>query len=186
MARASARSLSCGLLAALTAVATCGPVGMPSAPTRGDLAAEVVRLRSPGPPDGPEGACWAADITPAVIETVTEQVVDAPELRDAQGTLVRAASFRTMTHQRMVEERREIWFRAPCPEAMDVDFIATLQRALKARGYYLLPLTGQMDAPTRSALRRFQSERGLNSEQLSLAAARELGIVVTELDPRKR
>ena len=64
---------------------------------------------------------------------------------------------------------------------MTVDFIASLQRALKARGLYLLPLTGQMDMPTRAALRRFQADRGLDSDRLSLRAARELGLVTTEV-----
>ena len=82
----------------------------------------------------------------------------------------------------MLRDRQVIWFRAPCPIDMTPDFIATLQRALKARGYYLSPLTGPLDAATVDAIPRFHTERGLASRQLSLAAARELGIVPTELD----
>ena len=61
-------------------------------------------------------------------------------------------------------------------------FVASLQRALKARGFYLQPLTGVLDAHTSEAVRRFQADRGLDSLRLSLAAARELGIVSTDLD----
>ncbi len=97
------------------------------------------------------------------------------------GSVVQPAAFRTETHQRIVQEREEVWFRSPCPEEMTVDFVATLQRALKARGFYLLPVNGVLDTPTQDAVHRFQIERGLDSPRLSLAAARELGIVATDL-----
>ncbi len=80
-----------------------------------------------------------------------------------------------------MQPREEIWFRSPCPEEMTVEFIASLQRALKARGLYLLPLTGQMDMPTRAALRRYQPSAGWKVDRLSLTAARELGLVATAL-----
>lgn len=164
-------------------LAGCAQGVMPAAPERADLAAEVVRLKgAAGPPEAPKGACWASDIMPALIETVTEQVIDRPEQRDATGRVTRPAVFRTVTRQQMLRERSSIWFRVPCAAEMDGEFIATLQRALKARGYYLLPLSGVMDAPTREAIRRFQSERGLDSATLALASARELGIIATSLD----
>ena len=161
--------------------AGCRP-GVPEVPQRADLSSEIVRLDRPGPPERPEGACWEADVTPAVIETVTEQVVVTPETRGADGTLLTAATYRTDTRTRILRDREEVWFRAPCPADYTVEFVTTLQRALKARGFYLLPLTGEMDAGTRDAVRRFQTERGLDSARLSLAAARELGLVVVSLD----
>ncbi len=176
-----------GVLVLLLGLAACGPTVIPAAPGRADLGAGLVRPSgASGPPKGPEGACWTSDLSPAVIETVTEQVVDRPEKRDASGNVTQAASFRTETRQQMVRERSEVWFRVPCPDVMDVDFVATLQRALKARGYYRLPLSGVMDAATRDAIRRFQSERGLDIETLSLGAAQELGIVPTGLDEIER
>ena len=96
--------------------------------------------------------------------------------------MIEPASFRTRTQQRIVQEREEIWFRAPCPEEQTVQFIASLQRALKARGLYLMPVTGEMNAETAEALRRFQAERGLDSPVLSLGAARELELAATSLD----
>ena len=121
-------------------------------------------------------------MTPAVIETVTEQVVVTPETRGEDGRVLTPATYRTDTRTRIVQDREEVWFRAPCPAEYTVDFVASLQRALKARGFYLLPLTGELDAGTRDAVRRYQAERGLDSPRLSLAAARELGLLPTALE----
>ena len=160
-------------------LAACQSQAVVEAPSRAQLADEVLRT---SPPSSETNSCWAAEVTPAIIETVSEQTLVTPEIRDAQGQVVTPASFRSTTRQRIVQDRAEVWFRAPCPAEMTVEFIATLQRALKARGLYRAPLTGMMDAATAKAIRRFQAERGLDSPQLSLAAARELGIVSTELE----
>lgn len=165
----------CGVLAACT-----GPQVQP--PDRANFADDLIRLTTPGPPDPVEGICWASDVTPAVIETVTEQVQVTPEIRDENGVVTTAASFRSETRQQMVQDREEVWFKSPCDDDLTPDFIATLQRALKARGYYLLPLTGVMDAATAEAIRRFQADQGLDSPVLSLAATRELGITPTDLE----
>ena len=161
-------------------LAACQPTPV-TAPSTTDLTAEIVRLTEPGPPKGPDGACWASDVTPAVIETVTEQVLLSPEKRDDQGNITAPATFRTVTQQRMIQDNEEVWFRSPCPDQLTIDFIATLQRALKARGLYVLDLSGVMDAATLEAVRRYQAERGLDSPVLSLAATRALGIVPTAL-----
>lgn len=174
------RNAPLALLGAVLWLAACQPAGTPQAPGRADLSMELVRLTVPGPPDSAQGACWASDVTPMVIETVTDQIMVADERRDKAGKRVSPAVFRSETRQKIVQDREQVWFRSPCPQEMTVEFIASLQRALKARGLYVLPLTGQMDAPTRAALRRFQAERGLESDRLSLGAARELGLVTTD------
>lgn len=174
------RHLIAGGLAALMLV-SCGPAGAPRSPERADLSREIVELNNkPGPPHGPEGACWASELTPTIIETVTEQVVASPERRDKDGNVTAPATFRTVTQQKIVQDRHEIWFRAPCPGDFTVAFVASLQRALKARGLFAQPVTGTMDAATAEAVRRYQADRGLDSKQLSLAAARELGLVATD------
>lgn len=152
----------------------CAPPGVPEPFGQVDLAQDVVRLTEPGPPDGPEGACWASEVIPLVIETVQQ----SDEQPGPDGV---AAVFRSDTAQTVVQPREEAWFRTPCPDAMTPDLIASLQRALKARGLYLSPVTAQMDAPTHAALRRFQAERGLDSDRLSLAAARAMGLVPVDL-----
>ena len=169
-------------LALVLLLGACGQT-MPDEPaTRADFSADLVRRASDVPADGPADACWANDEVPAVIETVTEQVLVTPEMRAADGTITQAAVFATDIDQRMVQEREVVWFQTPCPDVMGLEFTATLQRALKARGYYLRDVTAQFDAPTRTAIRRFQAERGLDSETLSLAAARDLGLIEVPRD----
>jgi peptidoglycan hydrolase-like protein with peptidoglycan-binding domain len=60
---------------------------------------------------------------------------------------------------------------------VDREFIGSLQRALKSRGLYRGTLTGVMDAKTKKSVRWFQKRHGLNSNILSLEAARQLGLV---------
>jgi hypothetical protein len=146
-------------------------------PVATDLSAALLPAVDATPPARPEGACWERAVTPAVIETVTEQVLATPERRGPDGAVTEPASFRTETRQSIVSDRREVWFETPCAGVMDGEFVATLQRALKARGLYLEPLTGVLDAPTRTAIRAWQRPRGLDSDVLALASARALGIV---------
>ncbi len=164
---------------ALTACGTHIPV---TAPSQTNLAPEAVHVKGEGPPPGPEGTCWAHDEIPAVFETVTEQTLVTSEVRDADGTIVSPAYYKSVAKLRMVHDRDNIWFKTPCPDLLTVDFIATLQRALKARGYYLLPLSGEMDAATAEAVRNYQADHGLDSPLLSLAAAQQLGLSTTALD----
>ena len=142
-----------------------------------DLSAALLPATSDIPPETPAGACWERAVTPAVIETVTEQVQATPERRGPDGSVTAPASFRTETRQSIVAERRAVWFETPCAGVVDGEFLATLQRVLKARGLYLEPLTGVLDAPTRAAIRAWQRPLGLDSEVLALASARALGIV---------
>jgi hypothetical protein len=151
------------------------------APRVSDLAIDILRLKEGEQPPKVDGKCWAKDITPAVIETVTEQVVITDEVRDEAGKVITPGSYQTKTHQRLVQDHQEVWFRAPCPEDMTINFVATLQRALKARGLYLASVSGEMDAITSEAVRRFQADRGLDSPTLSLSAAEELGITATDI-----
>ncbi len=149
-------------------------------PYREDYAAEI---KTVAPVKGGK-ACWVDDVTPLVIETVVEQKEVTPAKRDKAGNKTTKASFQSVSNEKIVQERRKIWFRAPCKAEMTPEFTASLQRALKARGLYLQSISGQMDKATRRAVRAFQSPRGLESEKLSLAAARELGLSLVELPPR--
>jgi hypothetical protein len=168
------------ILTAVLAASACQS-GQISSPASADLSSELIPLEGTRPPDGPPGACWDSDVLPTVIETVTEQVLVQPETRSADGTVLTPAIYRTESSQEIVQERGQVWFRAPCRADLDVDFVATLQRALKARGLYLLPLTGVYDAATAEAVRRYQAARGFDSPRLTLTAARELGIVAADL-----
>ncbi len=140
-------------------------------------------------PDGPpppaeqmeDGTCRARDITPAIYEQVMGevQVVQAEIAED--GTVIRPPIYRKAPVPRVVEERSEITFEAPCPDQMTPQFIASVQRALAARGHFSGNVTGTLDAPTTAAIREYQSERGLASAQLSLETARALGLIAVDL-----
>jgi hypothetical protein len=168
------------LLSFALALSGCQP-GLPAAPVLPDsLQKELVTKQGDTPPSKGAGICWADDVTPAIIETVTKQVLVRPEKRGPDGGVITAAVFQTEVAQRIIQDRRTVWFRIPCPEMLTLDYVASLQRALKARGYYRGDLTGQLDAQTRLAIRQFQEPLGLDSERLSLAAAQRLGISATE------
>ncbi len=140
-------------------------------------AAGIEVMRGFGPPDADPTSCYGRELTPAVVETVTEQLLVEPEQLDRNGNVRRPAVFVTATEQRIVEERTETWFETPCSmHAEDPDYIATLQRALEARGHYSGPISGVLDQTTVEAVRVYQAPQGLNSGVLSLAAARQLGL----------
>ena len=90
--------------------------------------------------------------SPTVIETVTIQEIELPELRAANSTVTRPATFRTITRQQIVRERAEIRFETVCPQNYSAELVAKLQRALKARGYYAVQINGTLDLQTGAAI----------------------------------
>lgn len=119
--------------------------------------------------------CIAQDVTPAVYRTVMGEIQTVPARRDASGTL-QPPIFRRGPVPELVRPASELSFPAPCPADITPQFIASLQRALAARGYFAGNVTGELDPPTAAAIRTYQSERGLDSAQVSLDTARELGL----------
>ena len=142
-----------------------------------DVEPALVQSFEAPPPGSDPNSCWGKDVSPAVIETVRERILVQPAEILGDGTVVSEPIYREDTRQAIVKERRELWFQTPCQDQLTPDIIATLQRALKARGLYAGALKGRMDAGTRAAIRRFQSKQGLDSSILSLWAARQLGLV---------
>jgi hypothetical protein len=173
--------LPMAVFAATLTLTACTAPEIPADAPPGTGIRLVADRNGKAPTNGPKGACWQDAITPAVIETVTEQVLLEPERRNEAGTVIAPAVYGSQTHQRLVADRSRVWFRAPCPIELTVNYVASVQRALKARGYLSGDVTGELDAPTRDAIRRFQAERGLDSPLLSLEAARELGIAAIDL-----
>jgi len=143
-------------------------------------------VQTNAPEDTDDGKCWGKDTTPALVETVTEQVLirpagpivaPSPDGAPTYKTVQSPAVFDTQTHQKIVTPRADFWFETPCPAQIDRAFIATLQRALKSRGLFRGVVTGVMDQRTLKAVRWYQKPHGLDSTTLSLAAARQLGII---------
>ncbi|WP_322867025.1 peptidoglycan-binding domain-containing protein [Aquicoccus sp. G2-2] len=165
-------------LAALLLLSACseaGDVGQSIA--SGFSGPALVQTHERPPPGAAPDSCWGKDITPAVIETVTEDILVQPAQVQSDGTVTAPPIYKKETHQRIVKERRELWFETPCERQLTPDFIASLQRALQARGYYSGPSSGEVTPRTRRAVRRYQAAQGLDSAILSLAAARKLGLV---------
>ena len=105
--------------------------------------------------------------------TVTAPI-SAPDACLARDMVPMAAPDAIAADAGAMEERQ---FAVPCPDQMDGDFIASLQRALIVRGYLEGSASGRMDEATAEAVRRYQRPRGLDSKILSLFAARSLGLV---------
>lgn len=164
------------LLTLALSLAACG-VTAPQAPVMADLSGAGQPRTGNTPPAMPEDACWKAEVLPARIETVTEQVQASPARRAKDGTVLEPASFRTETRQKIVADRRDVWLEVPCEGVMTPGFVATLQRALKARGFYDAPVTGKMDSATQAAVRAWQRSKGLDTATLSIAGARALGLI---------
>ena len=133
------------------------------------------------PPGADPSLCYGRDVSPARIETVTHQVMLQPAEVTVGGRVTAPAVFKTETQRRVLRERREVWFETPCPPVLTEAFVGTLQRALKARGLYAGRITGRMDDRTLRAVRAYQAPKGLDSAVLSMKAAREMGLVRTEL-----
>lgn len=141
---------------------------------------DITQTLQEAPPGAPPGTCWGKQVTPAIVETVTEQIMLQPAEVMADGTVTQPAIFKTETRQAILRERTATWFQTPCATEQTPDFIASLQRALKVRSLYRGPISGDMDARTRAAIRAYQKSQGLDSGILSLAAARKLGLVAIE------
>lgn len=170
-----ALSALCGLAACMAPQVTRDLVS----PSPGDIGP----LAEPAVVNSAQGTCFDRATTPAVIETVTEQILVQPAQIRSDGSVETPAAFRTVTRQRILRERREVEFETPCASLVTPEFTASVQRALVARGYYSGPITGQMDARTRTAIERFQTAQGdVSTGTLTLKSARTLGLVALPRD----
>ncbi|SNY51376.1 hypothetical protein SAMN06297129_2100 [Pseudooceanicola antarcticus] len=162
----------------LLCLAGCTP-GLPEFPALGTP--EITRIYQTPPPGSDPSQCWGKEVEPAVIETVTAQILMQPAEVHSDGRVTQPAIYKTETRQEIIRERRELWFRVPCAEEMTPAFIASLQRALAARGLYAGTVNGEMTPRTLRAIRAYQAPQGLDSGILSLAAARQLGLAELDL-----
>ena len=167
------RPFGLSLIVGATLAACTSPVG-PPAPGH-----ETILITTPGegPPDARPGACYGKDVTPAVVEVITEQELVEPAQFAEDGGIIKPAIYRTTTKQAIIDPRKEFFFEVPCADKFTTEFVTSLQRALKARGFYRGRLTGIMDDRTRRAIRKFQIPNGLNSDILTSTTALDLGLL---------
>lgn len=122
-------------------------------------------------PDGARpGSCWGRETTPAEIQTVRRQIP------------LPGGGFETRISQEIVKERRDYVFEVPCNLELTPEFIASLQRALRARDAYSGLATGRMDRKTRDAVRVYQQAQGVDTSVLTLSTAQSLGLSVVRED----
>lgn len=134
------------------------------------------------PKDARRDSCYAREITPAVIETVTEKTLISPEktyldTETGKTVVARPARYKTEIRQRIVSPRSEFLFETLCPHLYSERFVNSLQRALRARGYYSGKPSGNMDAQTSLAIKLFQRTKNLNSDILALSTIEEFGLI---------
>jgi len=138
-------------------------------------------------PDAPAGAapgtCWGKTIAPAIIETVSREVLIEPAQVSPDGRIQQPAVYKKEDQLNIIRPRAENWFETVCPTLLTEEFVASLQRALSVRGTFRGQATGLMDDRTRKAIRKFQEGDGFDSGNLTVKAARELGLVSVPRSP---
>ena len=157
-------------LCLLLLAACAAPVG-PAAP-----AAPPVLGLAEIEPDA-EGRCWGTDTQPAVIRTVTEQEVATQAVLGPDGAVLQPATYRSAIRQEIARERASVAFETLCPPAYTHEFVQSLQRALKARGYFRGDVDGMLGDGLGRAIQDFQRGDGPDSPLLWVGAARDLGLV---------
>lgn len=173
------------ILAALAGPALCMLASCADFPA-GGIAAERpgrLSLTDTAPSGAPPGSCWAVEVSPAVIETVTRDILIKPAQVSPDGRIQSPPVYRSETRQEIVQPRQERFYEVPCPAALTQDFVASLQRALAARGFYSGVATGSLDRETQDAIRRYQAQgEGPDSGILTVDTARRLGLWTVDLD----
>jgi hypothetical protein len=143
---------------------------------------QTIGFAQDAPADAAAGTCWGKTISPAIIETVTREVLLKPAQVSSDGRVQQPAVYKKEDVLDIVQPRRETWFETVCPRLLTEGFVASLQRALAARGGYRGNVTGLMDDRTRRAIRKFQLGGGFDSGNLTVESARTLGLVVVPRD----
>lgn len=133
------------------------------------------------PENAPLGTCWdrsvlLAPVPPPEDDTQTDIAPQTPpeDITDAP-TAARPDNEMTAHYSD--------WVEVICPTDLKQPFAASLQRALRARGYYTAAITGHMNSATRQALHNYQTDEGVAAPTpgiLTVAAARRLGLRAVE------
>ena len=166
------------LALALFAVAGCETTGAGFGAANARLSSfQIVSAR---PDDAAEGTCWGNRVTPAIIETVDREVLVQPAQVSSDGRIQQPAIYRKQSEQEIIRPRKVVWTQIVCPIQMNREFIASLQRALSARGDYMGQPTGVLDRRTENAIRRYQSKSGFNEPVLTIETGRALGLIAVE------
>jgi len=152
----------------------------------------LVACEAPAPqgqPDTPEvlidlgeietdtrGRCFTRDAAPTEVRIVEETVVVVPEVRDNLGRVTQPAVVRSQDGPQTFRIGNGTRFETLCPQEYTAEFVASLQRAMQARGAYAGPISGAYDSATSQAVQAFQLPSGIDSPLLRRRTALELGL----------
>ncbi len=156
----------------------------PVAGNDGSTGPGMIRLTAERPEGAAPDTCWGKKTSPAIIETVEREVLLQPAQTSSDGLIQQPAVYQRESVQEIVKEREDTWFQVPCAAELTPEFVSSLQRALAARGVYPGPVTGEMSVRTLAAVRRFQRPDGFDSDILTVATARKLGLIAVERQPK--
>ena len=155
------------LFIALSACGQTAPVAVPEAPAiqQGDIETMA------------DGRCFASDPGKMVTQVVVNRVLVEPEVTGDDGTVIQPAIFRDIESEVLVPAGPPTRFEVICPQNLSQSFVASLQRALSARGAYLGDINGRLDDRTRNAILAYQSSQGRQSANLSIETAINFGLM---------
>ncbi|QDC11641.1 peptidoglycan-binding protein [Oceanicola sp. D3] len=136
----------------------------------------TIVTQAEAPPSATPGSCWDKETTPPETVTVIVPTLVQPAQLTATGEVISPPIYRRAPQEQITKPAVQRWFETPCSDELTPEYISSLQRALAVRGHYNGPVTGKLDTRTRRAIRSFQQPQGLDSDTLSLAAARVLGL----------
>ena len=111
-------------------------------------------------------------VVPAVYRTQTSTTV----LRAARKERIETAAVYKTVERRVGSAGRAGWAQVFCGGPLVPAFIQQMQLALNARGYDAGPPDGYARPQTYAALGRFQASKGMGQGQVTIEAARALGI----------
>lgn len=121
---------------------------------------------------------WLEDIQDRPAgEAPCYDIVELPVANDSERAAEAGGRGDISNRNGIASGQQEIRIETPCPDEMTNVLVASLQRALAARGHYAGRATGVMDDATRAAVKSYQTEQGLPSASLSVETARELGLI---------
>jgi len=151
--------------------------------TRGAQGYTIPTVAASAAPESRDGTCWGQLPGTPVTKLVEQTILVEEAVVDASGAELSPAIYRVVTAPKTISTTKGRWFERVCDAELNANLIMTLQRALAVRAFYGGPVTGKLDAQTRASIRLYQQERGLDSDVLSLATARQLGLVPVALPP---
>jgi hypothetical protein len=112
-------------------------------------------------------------VIPAVFgKTKVKEVVEAARTEK----IVIPATYKMVTEIRTLKDAEPVWSEVLCERNATPAKIREIQTALKKRGYDPGAIDGVLGTKTVTAMQKFQADQGLAQGQISVDAAKELGV----------